>query len=148
MVTSFRLLTPLDLLVSPLGTKMSIDLVLFAVEAESFCDSIQVRMHRLSFPPPRLWPIIPPFRSYYGGWSQIKTPTGCQVLEIKACIMDGSAWLQVVRRLRLEDRPALRPGVSFMGLLDKGERKYVVTTENPSQKRSRRPLFSTDRDMR
>jgi len=102
------------------GTKMSVDIVLFAAEQEDFVDHLEIR-----------------------------TVLGTiQVLEIRACILAPSSWMRVLREFRWDNLPPLRPGVAFMGMIDKGTRKHIVTSENLSQRRPKRNLFSTDRDLR
>ena len=63
-------------------------------------------------------------------------------------MLDSNSWISVVRRLRIENRPLLRPGVHCLGTIEKGKRKFLYCNETPQVLPRRRPLKSTDMDIR
>ena len=83
----------------PPGMSTSIRLVLFAVTPQHFVDTFVIR-----------------------------TSTNLKLtIKISAYILQPESWACVLKRLRVEDRPILRPGVHCLGSISKGHHKYIAS---------------------
>lgn len=58
---------------------------------------------------------------------QITTPTSSRVVEICGIVLPEPELVIVHKRLHLENRPTLKPGVVCLGTITKGQRKYVCS---------------------
>lgn len=82
----------------PPGMSSNIRLVIFAVHPQHFVDTFT-----------------------------ISTSTGLKLaIKVSAYILQPDAWVCMLKRLRIEDRPILRPGVHCQGAISKGHHKFLV----------------------
>lgn len=82
--------------------------------------------------------------------SQIKTELGNVTINVGAYILNQANWVCVSKRLWLEKRPPVRPGVACLGTVENGKRKHLFTNDFPEETRplGERHLRTTDRDHR